>query len=355
VQINWNRRLIWDIKLGELSAFIGLYFILYLTYAFCLTVAQIDYTTNSFIVDLKHYLFSQFIDYSIKFILTIPIWYLYFKVLKNWSLYLKVGLHILTLLLFVVVWQKTFYFTMEALDKGHLGGSGQAWDVYIPALIYIIQFGFFHVYSYHLALENKIKNEAQLKEAALKSELNAIKAQLNPHFLYNTFNSISASIPPQMEDTREMIASLSDLFRYVLKASKEETVELREEINFIKKYLSLEQTRFGERLKIFLDVDPALLHKKIPPMILQPIAENAVKHGISPLIEGGEVRIVIKELDNKILFEVTDTGAGNIQNKNSWKNGIGLTNTKLRLEKIYGSQLDIKANVPRGICVSFII
>jgi two-component system, LytTR family, sensor kinase len=353
VQINWNRRLIWDIKLGELSAIIGLFIVLYITYAISLTLAQMDYTPNSFTVDLKHYLFSHFIDYLIKFILIIPLWYFYFKVIRHWSIYLKIGLHLITMILFVVIWQKVFYFTMESMGKGHLRGSGQTWDVYIPGLIYIILFGIFHIYSFYVELENKKATEALLKEAALKSELSAIKAQLNPHFLYNTFNSINASIPPHLEETREMIASLSDLFRYLLKSSKEETVELREELDFIKKYLSLEKSRFEDRLNIVIDVDPSLLTTKIPSMILQPLIENAVKHGISPLLEGGTITILVKRKLDKIYYEISDTGIGISNKEDFWNKGIGLTNTKLRLEKLYGSTLNINPNTPRGLSVSF--
>lgn len=353
--VNWNKKLLWGIKLGELTAFLGLYIFLYLTYCLTLTFNELAYVKFTFKVLLQNYLISQFFDYGLKLILTIPLWYLYFRIVNNWSLYLKILLHFITLILFVLAWQKMFYFAMESLNRGHLRGSSQVWDIYIPALIYIIQFGFFHAYAYHVEVENRKATEADLKEAALKSELGAIKAQLNPHFLYNTFNTINASLPPQMEQTREMIASLSDMFRYVLKASKEETVELKEEVEFTEKYLSLEKSRFGERLKTVFEIEQDLLTEKIPPMILQPLVENSVKHGISNLIEGGEIKIEIKKQGDKMLFTVSDTGLGAIDLSGLIGSGVGLSNTNLRLEKMYGSQIDILHNTPKGLIVSFSI
>src|SRR5690606_10526197 len=99
----------------------------------------------------------------------------------------------------------------------------------------------------------------------LKSELSAIKAQLNPHFLYNIFNTISASVPSENEKTRHMIAELSDLFRYQLKASQTELVPLKDELDFVKKYLDLEKERFEERLEIEISVDDSILNDMVPP------------------------------------------------------------------------------------------
>ncbi|MCP9762556.1 sensor histidine kinase [Lacihabitans soyangensis] len=353
--VNWNKKLVWGIKLGELSAFLGLYLFLYLTYCITLTFNELAYVKFTFEQLLKNYLVSQFFDYFIKLILTIPIWFLFFKIVNNWNIYFKLLLHLFMLVIFVFLWQKIFYSTMEALGRGHLRGSSQVWDIYIPALIYIIQFGFFHAYAYHVEVENRKATEADLKEAALKSELSAIKAQLNPHFLYNTFNTINASLPPHMEQTREMIASLADMFRYVLKASKEETVELKEEVEFTEKYLSLEKSRFAERLQTVFEIDQGLLNEKIPPMILQPLVENSVKHGISSLIEGGEIKIEIKKQGNKMRFKVSDTGVGASDLSGLIGSGVGLSNTNLRLEKMYGSQLDILPNTPKGLIVSFSI
>lgn len=353
MRINWKREVIWGIRRDELLAFLSIYLAFYLTYAFTLSYQALAWENAIFGRELRNYLAAQLIDYSIKFVITIPLWYLYFKVIKHWRWSLKIGLHFITMVFFVFVWQKAFYFVLESLGRGHLQGPSQVWDMYIPALIYIIQFGFFHAYEYHLEVQRQREREAQLRQATLQSELTAIKAQLNPHFLYNVFNTISASVPPEMEHTREMIAVLADMFRYQLRASVEDTVALGDELAFVEQYLSLEKDRFGSRLQTMLNVEPAILQEKIPPMLLQPLVENAVKHGISPKIEGGTVQLNIDKRGQALHVELSDTGVGLSDYQAVLGKGIGLTNTQLRLEKMFGTQLHLRPNTPSGLIISF--
>ena len=152
-----------------------------------------------------------------------------------------------------------------------------------------------------------------------------------------------------------MIAELSDLFRYQLKASQVERVPLKEELEFVNKYLALEKERFKERLNIKINIDESLYDELVPPMLLQPLVENSIKHGLASLIEGGEISISIFKKDDKLHFEIADTGVG-IKNKQSvFDRGIGLTNTKMRLEKMYQSTLHLSDNAPRGLKISFSI
>ena len=243
---------------------------------------------------------------------------------------------------------------MESMDKGHLEGSSEVWDIYIPALFYIIQFSLFHAFEYYYQFQKQKDTEHQLRQISLQNELSAIKAQLNPHFLYNVFNTISASVPPEQERTREMIAELADLFRYQLKASRTELVCLRDEIEFLEKYLDLEKARFGDRLVVKMDIDKTLLDENVPSMMIQPIVENCLKHGLASKIEGGEVAIFIKKRDNILNFGVKDTGVG-VKDKLNLLNteGVGLKNTQLRLEKLYHSKLVFEDNHPTGLSVSF--
>ncbi|NNK59112.1 MAG: histidine kinase, partial [Flavobacteriaceae bacterium] len=295
------------------------------------------------------------LDYFLKFILTIPIWYLLFKRLKGWTLSQRLVLHIFLLPAFVVIWQQLYYWASEAIGFGHLAGRGQVWDIYIPSLFYVLQFGIIHSYNYYRENQRKLMLEGELRTAALKSELSALKAQLNPHFLYNIFNTISASVPSEQEKTRHLIAELSDLFRYQLKASQVESVTLRDELEFVKKYLDLEKERFKERLEIEIDVENDIMDEKVPPMLLQPLVENSIKHGLSSLIEGGKISIRIKKTGDKLAFEIADTGIG-IENKERiFEKGIGLTNTKLRLEKMYQTTLMLTDNSPQGLKINFAI
>lgn len=298
---------------------------------------------------------DQAFDYAFKLLLTIPIWWLIFRSLTHWQLWQRLCLHLVLLPVFVLTWQRIFYAFTEYFDYGHLTGSGQVWDIYIPGLFYILQFGIFHAYAYYVENQEKLKQESALREAVLKSELATLKAQLNPHFLYNVFNTISASVPLEQEKTREMIANLSDLFRYQLKASQSEFVPLKDEVNFIKQYLLLEKARFENRLNIIIDIHDDLLEKRVPPMLLQPLVENAVKHGISANIAGGEVKISVREIDENLHFEIADTGVGVADLTDLVNKGVGITNTKLRLEKMFNSSLHFSKNQPRGLRVTFSI
>lgn len=353
MNINWQKEIKWKIKLGELVAVLLAYLLFCILYAFTLAINESAYSKEPFITILNNYIPNQIIDYTLKFLITIPLWYFYFRVIGNWSILSKISWHFCTIIVFVFGWQQTFYFITEALGRGHLRGSSQVWDIYIPALFYILQFCVFHAFEYYSAFQKQKEIELKLVKANLQSELTAIKAQLNPHFLYNVFNSISASVPPEMEETREMIATLADMFRYILRASKEDFVLLKEEIDFIEKYLSLEKNRFGERLTSEIIIDSDVLNAKIPPMILQPLVENSIKHGLSSLIEGGKISIIVSRNKGKIRFEISDTGVGVIDKKGIFNQGIGLTNTQLRLEKIYHSALEITDNQPKGLKIAF--
>jgi two-component system, LytTR family, sensor kinase len=352
----WQKKIIGGVELGWVATVVAFYIVFYLVYAFTLVLNEMAYSERSFTELLYYYGRNQAIDYFIKFLLTIPLCYLYFRWLKKGHLPMKVALHIVTMILFVLVWKHLFYWTMESIGSGHLRGSSQVWDIYIPALFYVIQFGFFHAFEYYYQLKEQKDIESQLRQASLKNELAALKAQLNPHFLYNVFNTISASVPPEQERTRELIAELADLFRYQLKASRAELVPLRDEIEFIEKYLDLEKARFGERLKTQIDIADNVLDEKVPSMMLQPLVENSLKHGLASLIEGGEVAIKIHKEGDWIHFKISDTGIG-MKNKTQLglTEGIGLQNTQLRLEKLYDSTLQFSDNHPRGLTIRFTI
>lgn len=350
-----NAKRILGIKRKELVAFLLFYYLFATFYHVTLWINRSIWDAERGpLFDWLDYFDTVGVDYIIKLILTYPIWWLLFRKFRNRSTKERLLMHILFLPAFVLIWQRLFYLVSDLLGFGHLEGAASTWDIYIPSLFYVLQFGIIHSYNYYLDNQRKIKLEGELRTAALKSELSALKAQLNPHFLYNVFNTISASVPAKNERTRRMIAGLSDLFRYQLKASKVEKVPLHEELDFVNKYLELEKERFQERLEVQFDVDYDIMNEMIPPMLLQPLVENSIKHGLSSLIEGGSVLIRIKKSHTRnLLFEISDTGVG-IKDKTSiFDKGIGLTNTKLRLEKLYESTLNVSDNTPKGLTVSF--
>jgi signal transduction histidine kinase len=292
-------------------------------------------------------------QYVFYFLASIFIWFIGVRLFKHKRMIVQIGLVIILIPIVVYFVRSIRYEIIDYMGVGRLTGTGTIWDWYIPFLFLMFQFGCFFAYRYFQENQKKIKLEGELRNAALKSELAAIKAQLNPHFLYNIFNTISASVPPENEKTRHMIAELSDLFRYQLKASQVELVPLKEELDFVKKYLDLEKERFQERLEIDIDVDDAIMDEMVPPMLLQPLVENSVKHGLSSLIDGGKIAITIHKRNDKLMFEISDSGIGIKDKEDVFDKGIGLNNTRLRLEKMYQSTLKLSDNQPRGLKISF--
>lgn len=338
----------------QLLLVLGMYMLAGLLYGMALSISQREWAK----VSLSAYFVSElprvFLDYGMKLVFTAPIWYLLFVRLRHWSLVQRVLLHIVLLPLFILVWQGVYYAVSDVIGIGRLRESGQVWDTYIGTLFYLVQFGIFHAYAYYRDLQRQRIQEIQLRELAVKSELTALKAQLNPHFLYNVFNTISASVPPAQERTRELLADLADLFRYQLKASRTDEATVRNEVAFVRNYLDLEKARFGDRLRICFDIADDTPDCLLPPMLLQPLVENSVRHGIASLIDGGEVTVRIYRQDSQLQVEVADTGVG-MNNSAEIGHGVGLTNTRLRLEKMYGAELVVLPNMPHGVVVRFAI
>jgi signal transduction histidine kinase len=352
--MNWNKKIIWGISLGELLALLTFYAFSAVAYYTAIQLSVPNERQYDTLFDLWRIFDGGGLQYSVFFGFTVLIWWLIFRLLRHQALHLRLLAHVITLPFFVIGSQQTYYYICDYYGLGHLQGNGQVWDIYIPALFYILQFGIFHAYAYYKENQRKLKLEGELRQAALKSELSALKAQLNPHFLYNVFNTISASVPPEQETTRQMIAELSDLFRYQLRASRQELVPLRDELEFVDKYLSLEKARFGNRLETKIDVASELLNEPVPPLILQPLVENSVKHGISTQIAGGNITIkVIKEANGRLRFTVADTGVGVKDKSNLLQGGIGLSNTRQRLLKMFQSDIEFTDTQPQGLTVSF--
>ncbi|MGB3607596.1 MAG: histidine kinase [Psychroserpens sp.] len=315
-----------------------------------------NYETDGFWgwTDPEGYWKMSGLQYAFYFFASVLIWFLGIFLFRHKTTVIQIVA--VTIMIPIVVYfvREGRYLFIDLTGKTrYLRGPGVVWDWYIPSLFMMIQFGCFFAYRYFKDNQEKLKIEGELKSAALKSELSALKAQLNPHFLYNIFNTISASVPPENEKTRHMIAQLSDLFRYQLKASQVEKVTLREEIEFVNKYLDLEKERFQERLEVEIHVEDDLKNEMVPPMLLQPLVENSVKHGLSTLIEGGKISISIVKKNDKLHFEIADTGVGIIDKTQVFKNGVGLTNTKMRLEKMYQTTLLLSDNDPKGLKINF--
>lgn len=340
----WQRRLFWDIRLWELTAYVGVHSFLGLLYhiALLLTASQNQ-------VD------SVAINYAYKILLTAPFWWLFFRRLRHWPLAKKVWLHLPACAVYVALWLGLFYATLDLFGIGRLRGAGVWWDVYIPVLVYLVQFGIFHAYFYYYETIRQQQKEKALMKLAHTAELNTLKAQIQPHFLFNTLNSISSSLPPSEEQSRTLIVQLADVFRFAMNVTDKETVSLQKELDFIKSYLALEQHRFGDRLTVEYKVDEGLQEYNLPPMLLQPLIENALKHGIAKSLEGGRITVAIERKDEAVQFCVSDTGRGinGTPVTELFQKGIGLENTRQRLLRLYNTELQAEAQQPAGFAVRF--
>lgn len=173
-------------------------------------------------------------------------------------------------------------------------------------------------------------------EALVKSlELNTIKAHINPHFIFNALNSIRALIDENPQRARNAITELSNILRSSMQTEKMETVPFERELNIVKDYLALENMRFEDRLKVEYDIDEDTLNQPVPPMMLQTLVENAIKHGISKQIKGGVVKITSDFKDHYHELAVQNTG---LLNGHKHSEGFGLSSTQNRLNLLYGSK-----------------
>jgi LytS/YehU family sensor histidine kinase len=177
-------------------------------------------------------------------------------------------------------------------------------------------------------------------------ELQTIKAHINPHFIFNSLNSIRALVDENPERARNAVTELSNILRSSLQAEKMETVTLEKELNIVKDYLALENMRFEDRLKVVYEIDEDTLDQPVPPMMLQTLVENAIKHGISKRIDGGLVKVISDFKNNYHELVVQNTGF-----LNGYKNGdegFGLSSTTNRLGLLYGdkARFEIKQMTP---------
>jgi two-component system, LytTR family, sensor kinase len=196
------------------------------------------------------------------------------------------------------------------------------------------------------------RRAAQLQTQLAEAQLQALKMQLQPHFLFNTLHSISALIYKDVEAADKMIARLGDFLRLTLENSGTQEVTLQQELEFLKCYLEIERIRFQDRLTTTLRIDPQALNTQVPNLILQPIVENAIRHGIAPRSSSGQIDILAERKKDTLRICIKDNGPGLPLNRSfdsSFKGGVGLANTRARLEQLYGAAYRFElANDPRG-------
>jgi len=208
---------------------------------------------------------------------------------------------------------------------------------------------------------NSVRIQIKLEEQErllLHARMEALQNQINPHFLFNTLNSISSLVRFDPDTARDMIFKLATILRRMLNSS-EAFAPLRDEFEFIDNYLDIEVVRFGrEKLRVVKELDPASLDVVVPSMLLQPLVENSIKHGLSPKIEGGSIYLRSRVTNSRLIIEVEDDGVGmggaQLEESSSWSGmGIGMANISERLQVLYGdtARMTIDSHEGKGTLI----
>ena len=218
--------------------------------------------------------------------------------------------------------------------------------------VYWLFVGSQHAIDYYRQSELREVKTARLETRLIEAQLQALQQQLHPHFLFNTLHAISTLVHRDPEKADLMIERLSELLRITLHKVHVQEIELSEELEYLSAYLGIEQVHFGDRLHIDYRIDAASMDALVPTLILQPLVENAIRHGLEPMVRAGRLTIEAQADGDTLWLRVRDDGAGLPKN---WKRreGVGLSNTRSRLERLYGEQaaLTVRENPGGGVLV----
>jgi signal transduction histidine kinase len=265
------------------------------------------------------------------------------------SLEAWVDSHLALLPTFVHGFREAFTLLMV---RGFHGGILNYW------IVLGVQSGVVYYRRYQDRAQEVLKVElraSELQSQLMSAQLSALKMQLQPHFLFNTLNAITVLVRQQKtKDAEQMLGHLSDLLRGVLEDIEAQEVPLRRELEYLRLYLAIEQVRFPDRLRVEISADPVTQEALVPQLLLQPIVENAIRHGIGLRSSGGRILISAAKVNGTVELRVRDDGPGLSSGHSSTERGIGLANTRARLQQLYGQEakLEIKNCDPGGVIVT---
>jgi signal transduction histidine kinase len=213
--------------------------------------------------------------------------------------------------------------------------------------------GLSHAVLYYRESRDRAVRASQLETKLVEAQLKALQQQLHPHFLFNTLHAISALMHRDVEAADRTLMRLSDLLRLTLENIGQQEVTLQSELEFLSKYLQIEQTRFADRLIVRFDVEPAALDTRVPYLVLQPLVENAIKHGVAKKAGPGHIDISARRDGDKLLLEVRDDGVGLSEDSlTALQKGIGVSTTRARLQHLFGADYRFEFHrQPAGLSV----
>ncbi|NNE98094.1 MAG: histidine kinase [Pyrinomonadaceae bacterium] len=223
-------------------------------------------------------------------------------------------------------------------------------DFSIGLVFFALVLSFGQAVNYYKRLREEEVRNSKLEAQLSRAELQALKMQLQPHFLFNVLNSIAALQAENPATAREMTVRLGDFLRMTLENVGVQEVAVEKEIEMLRCYLEIEKIRFGNRLKTNINVSPDVLHFRIPNLILQPLVENAITHGIAPVTENGKIDIRANRENGWLKVEIADNGPGIADKSNIFSSGVGLSNTRARLRQFYGENFRFDFDAPNGHC-----
>ena len=211
---------------------------------------------------------------------------------------------------------------------------------------------------YYRQFRDREMKATRLEGKLAQAQLQVLKMQLHPHFLFNTLNAISALLHKDAESADIMIARLGELLRTTLENVGSQEIPLRQELEFIQPYLEIEKARLGERLEVHMEIDPEVMDAAVPNLVLQPLVENAIRHGIAPYTQRGRIEIRARRENGMLRMEVEDNGPGlSLEQQVSFRPGVGITNTRARLQQLYGPDhyFEMKNGAGTGLTVTLLI
>ncbi|HKO15299.1 MAG TPA: histidine kinase [Gemmatimonadaceae bacterium] len=269
------------------------------------------------------------------------------RVARNWLA--QVGAMLVFVMLHVAL------FTGATLLLSRPWGSASAMEIFtnylaswfvLDIIVYCTLLAVYHALVYYRVSQDRALRASQLEARLAQAQLQMLRMQLQPHFLFNTLHSISALMHRDVQRADSMIAALSDLLRMSLRSTGAQEVSVREEVDFLQRYVEIMSLRFGDRLRVAVNVDPDVLDARMPALLLQPLVENAFRHGFGEGTRAGRVSVDVARDGDLLRCEVTDNGRG--FPLDGVREGVGLSNTRARLQHLHGDRHSCEVHAAPG-------